>query len=95
MPDARGDVLCPTCGRWTPPAPFCNECGAALQGGFRDPVGGQGSDVFRRGHEVDDPGAPWSGPAERFEPEPEDQAARAAAAAAGAGSGSRVDNLSE
>jgi len=94
MPDARGDVLCPTCGRWTPPAPFCNECGAALQGGFRDPVGGQGSDVFRRGHEVDDPGAPWSGPAERFEPEPEDQAARAAAAAAAAG-GSRVDNLSE
>jgi len=94
MPDARGDVLCPTCGRWTPPAPFCNECGAALQGGFRDPVGGQGSDVFRRGHEVDEPGAPWSGPAERFEPEPEDEAARAAAAAGAAG-GSRVDNLSE
>lgn len=97
MPDVRGDVLCPTCGRWTPPAPFCNECGAALQGGFRDPVGGQGSDVFRRGHEVNDPGAPWSGPAERFEPEPEDQAARAAAAAAAAAAagGSRLDNLPE
>lgn len=94
MPDTRGDVLCPTCGRWTPPAPFCNECGAALQGGFRDPVGGQGSDVFRRGHEVDEPGAPWSGSTERFEPEPEDEAARAAAAAAAA-SGSRIDNLSE
>ncbi|MEK6192073.1 MAG: hypothetical protein AABM41_07090 [Chloroflexota bacterium] len=94
MPDVRGDVLCPTCGRWTPPAPFCNECGAALQVGFRDPVGGQGSDVFRRGHEVDEPGAPWSGPTERFEPEPEDQAAQAAATA-GAAAGSRVDNLSE
>lgn len=94
MPDARGDVLCPTCGRWTPPAPFCNECGAALQGGFRDPVGGDGSDAFRRGSEVSDPGAPWSG--ERFEPEPEDQAARGAAAgAAGAAGAQRLDNLSE
>ncbi len=98
MPDARGDVLCPTCGRWTPPAPFCNECGAALQGDFRDPAGAEGSDVYRRGSEVANPGAPWSG-AERFEPEPEDQAARGAAAGAAgiaaAAGAQRIDNLGE
>ena len=37
MPDTRGDVLCPTCGQWTPPAPFCTECGAALQLGVQEP----------------------------------------------------------
>jgi len=93
MPDTRGDVLCPTCGRWTPPAPFCNECGAALQGGSPGSVGGQGSDVFRRGHEVDEPGAPWSSQAERFEPEPEDQVARAAAA--GTAGATPIDRLAE
>jgi hypothetical protein len=90
MPDTRGDVLCPTCGQWTPPAPFCTECGAALQLGVQEP--GESS-PFRRGHEVDQPGSPWGSSAERFEPEPEDQAARAAAA--GAAAGPRIDNLTE
>jgi hypothetical protein len=90
MPDTRGDVLCPTCGQWTPPAPFCTECGAALQLGVQEP--GETS-PFRRGHEVDQPGSPWGSDAERFEPEPEDQAARAAAA--GAAAGPRIDHLTE
>lgn len=94
MPDTRGDVLCPTCGLWTPPAPFCTECGAALQVGLQESASGGGSDVFRRGHEVEQPGAPWS-QSERFEPEPEDQAAQAAAAAAGAAGPARVDHFAE
>jgi hypothetical protein len=97
MPDTRGDVLCPTCGLWTPPAPFCTECGAALQLGVQESASGGGSDVFRRGHEVEEPGSPW-GQSERFEPEPEDEAARgaaAAAAAAGAAGAPRVDHFAE
>jgi hypothetical protein len=95
MPDTRGDVLCPTCGLWTPPAPFCTECGAVLQVGLQETASGGGSDVFRRGHEVEQPGSPW-GQSERFEPEPEDQAARAAAAAAaGAAGAARVDHFAE
>ncbi|HEY7738939.1 MAG TPA: hypothetical protein VIC63_07960 [Candidatus Limnocylindria bacterium] len=95
MPDTRGDVLCPTCGQWTPPAPFCTECGAALQVGLRESAD-QGSSVFRRGQEVDQPGSPWDSPTERFEPEPEDAAARGAAAGAAPAAGAgRIDNLSE
>lgn len=97
MPDTRGDVLCPTCGLWTPPAPFCTECGAALQLGLQESASGGGSDVFRRGREVGQPGAPWD-QSERFEPEPEDEAARNAAAAAAASStagAARVDHFAE
>jgi hypothetical protein len=97
MPDTGGDVLCPTCGQWTPPAPFCSECGATLQVGIREPGDGAGG-AFRRGHEVDQPGSPWGAAGERFEPEPEDEAARAAAAAAGAAGAAgaaRVDHLAE